>query len=220
MSVYRSIPFSFKACLIGAAAAGSMALMPAPQAKAACLPNDALCTSFDPASPSNVSNRSGFTGSFDPEDPFLYSQIRVGFLVSGMGANPNLTLSNISLTGNGITSSLNLGNYTINSNSFATNSTSWFDLDTPVGAYNFVNSTISFTIPGGQVPAGAVLQARLQVRDEDDTQLNTSTGNFSTTAIDSPPDPPESVPGPVPVVGACVAFAMSRRLRRRIAHSA
>ena len=91
------------------------------------------------------------------------------------------------------------------------NNTAWATLDTPISQLNFANSKIWLQIPDGVAESGATLEARIQYRSVNQAQLNSSGSNFLTRAFI-----PSEVPGPLPIVGAGVGLAFSRRLRGRI----
>jgi hypothetical protein len=208
--------------LVVAAAASSAFAFGAAPAKAACLPTNpsASCSTFDPSSTSNVQGYGDFTGFFNPSGAFQYTKAAVQFSRTGTWdfTNP-ITISGISITGDGITSSLPIGNFNLNSGStsYSTNQTS-FQPITAVNPWDATNSTISFDIPAGVASPGATLTARIVYTNENEDQLNTTGNNFSTTST-NPPSPPSTVPGPLPLLGAGAAFGFSRSMRRRIAQS-
>ena len=186
---------------------------------AACLPTDpsATCLKFDPITESNLEDRMGFTGQFSPnvaQDPLnAYNQVRLQFRFTGAWTVP-FTLDELAVKGDGITSKLSLPNKVIN---FATpdyddNQSAWATLNTSISSLNFANSLLSLRIPQGVAPAGATLEARIQYRSINGSQLNSSGGNYYTIAIEQP----STVPGPLPIMGAGLGFAFSRRLRCRI----
>ncbi|MEI7666680.1 MAG: hypothetical protein WCI65_11600 [Synechococcaceae cyanobacterium ELA263] len=208
--------------LVVAAAASSAFAFGAAPAQAACLPSDpsATCSTFDPSSTTNVADYAGFSGTFDPADPFVYQQARVQFQLSGTWAPTPFTISGITIQGDGITTTLSFANKTISDNTAVTFDdiqTSWVNLNTSVGAINFANSKISFNFPGGIAPAGGTISARIQYRDTANTQLNTANGTFVSTATGGGGG--AGVPGPLPLFGAGAAFGFSRSMRRRIAQS-
>jgi hypothetical protein len=207
--------------LVVAAAASSAFAFGAAPAKAACLPSDpsATCSTFDPSSTTNVADYAGFSGTFDPADPFVYQQARVQFELTGDWAPTPFTISGISIQGDGITTSLSFTNKSTGSGPFTFDDiqTSWVNLNANVGAINFANSKISFNFPGGIAPAGGTISARIQYRDIANTQLNTSNGTFVSTATGAGGG--AGVPGPLPLLGAGAAFGFSRSMRRRIAQS-
>jgi hypothetical protein len=185
-------------------------------AHAACRPTDpsATCLTFNPLTESNVANRGGFTGEFTPPPNPLnaYNQVRLQFRFTGAWTTP-FTLDQLSVTGDGITSSLSIPSKIINfaTNDFDDNNSLWAALDTNINQLNFSNSLLSLRIPDGVAPSGATLEARIQYRSVNEAQLNSSGSNFLTRAFI-----PSEVPGPLPIVGAGVGLAFSRRLRGRI----
>jgi hypothetical protein len=207
--------------LVVAAAASSAFAFGAAPAKAACLPSDpsATCSTFDPSSTTNVANYAGFTGTFDPADPFVYQQARIQFELTGAWAPTPFTISGISITGDGITTSLSFADKSSGTGPFTFDDiqTSWVALNTNISDINFANSTISFNFPGGIAPAGGTISARIQYRDIANTQLNTANGSFVSTATGGGGG--AGVPGPLPLFGAGAAFGFSRSMRRRIAQS-
>jgi hypothetical protein len=207
--------------LVVAAAASSAFAFGAAPAKAACLPSDpsATCSTFDPSSTTNVADYAGFSGTFDPADPFVYQQARVQFQLTGAWAPTPFTISGISIQGGGITTSLSFADKSSGSGPFTFDDiqTSWVALNTNVGAIDFANSKISFNFPGGIAPAGGTISARIQYRDLAQTQLNTANGSFVSTATGGGGG--AGVPGPLPLFGAGAAFGFSRSMRRRIAQS-
>lgn len=186
---------------------------------AACKPTDpsATCLTFDPLTESNIVDRGGFTGQLTPPpgpDGF-YSKVRIQFKFTGAWLTP-FVLDQLSLKGDGITSSLSFPAKTIN---FATteyddNRTAWVDLDTNITSLNFKDSLMSLTIPAGVAPDGATLEARIQYSSPLESNLNSSGNNLKTTAKITPP--PSDVPGPLPILGAGIGLAYSRRLRSRV----
>ena len=210
--------------LVVAAAASSAFAFGAAPAKAACLVGgNAICTTFDPSSASSVASRTGFNGTQTPSTP--YNKARVSFRVTGAGiTTPINSITGISLTGDGITTPLNaFGPLSITSLGTWI-ATPWLQLTggSPTGflaSLDYANSSLSFTIPAlTGVVSGNTVEARIQYIDNDETQLNTSGGNFLTTA-DVTPAPSSGVPGPLPLLGAGAAFGFSRSMRRRKAQS-
>ncbi len=185
-------------------------------AHAACRPTDpsATCLTFNPLTESNVENRGGFTGEFTPPPNPLnaYNQVRLQFRFTGAWTTP-FTLDELSVKGDGITSSLSIPSKIINfaTNGFDDNNSLWASLDTNINQLNFSNSLLSLRIPDGVAESGATLEARIQYRSVNEAQLNSSGSNFLTRAFI-----PSEVPGPLPIVGAGVGLAFSRRLRGRI----
>ena len=76
---------------------------------------------------------------------------------------------------------------------------------------NFSNSSISYVIPADAAGIGSSIEARIEYRSVNAAQQNASTTNSISTAVSL-----NTVPGPLPLAGAGVAFATSRQLRRRL----
>lgn len=208
----RGIAFGF---LIGS---GLLVAADVKPTQAACRPSDPspTCTSFNPDTESNLEDRSGFTGEFSPPGGLtnLYTKARIQFKFTGSWFTP-FTLSNLSLKGDGITSSLAFPEKLVifTTPEYDDNRTIWGALNTSLMHLNFANSKLSLRIPAGVAEKGATLEARIQYSSGDAidvSQLNSSGGNFFTIAVK-----PE-VPTPLPLVGAGLALAYSRRLRSRM----
>lgn len=184
---------------------------------AACKPTDpsAVCLTFNPSTESNIVDRGGFSGTIMPPpgpDGF-YSKARIQFRFTGAWLTP-FTLDQLSLKGDGITSSLNFPFKTVSfaSNVYDDNSTTWVDLDTTVSSLSFADSLMSLRIPAGVAPDGGTLEARIQYSSPLESNLNSSGSNLKTTAR----VPSTDVPGPLPILGAGIGLAYSRRMRGRI----
>ena len=214
----RPLPKKSAAVLAAAVSSLALAVSDAPHAQAACLPSNpsSTCLTFDPSSASTLANRTGFFGEFTPDvviDPDnRYNRARVQFKFTGSWTTP-FTLSGIAITGDGITSSLSFGTETITTPTadFDDNSTSWLNLDSLVSVLNFSNSSISYVIPADAAGIGSSIEARIEYRSVNAAQQNASTTNSISTAVSL-----NTVPGPLPLAGAGVAFATSRQLRRRL----
>ncbi len=218
--IFMNKPFT-AAALTGAfaaLAAGTLVFY-APEARAACSGGNNICATFDPGSASTVSGIGGFTGTFTPpfgSPPSSYdlSKVRAQFAVSNY-TGAGFTLTGISLTGQGISTTLPLANLAIPGNSAPGTPflTSFSNLDSSISnptLFNFSGSTISFTIPTG-LNLGTTITASIQYQSADGSGQSTTSGNpFITTA---------SVPGPLPLLGAGVAFSFSRSMRKRIKSS-
>lgn len=198
------------------AGAGFCLAFSAPSAQAACLPTDpsSTCTTFDPSTPSTLSGYANFAGQFAPPvppDDNKYNEARVQFRFGGSWTSP-FSISGISLTGDGITTSLSTPNKTISTptNDYDDNSTGWVTLNNTVSSLDFARSTLSFVIPAGVAAPGATIESRIQYQSINTSQLNSSSGNSLSTARGT------AVPGPLPVLGTGVALGFSRRLRSRI----
>lgn len=200
--------------------AGTLLVADVAPSHAACKPSDpsAVCLTFDPLTDSNLADRSGFTGEFSPPagPGNAYNQVRIQFRFNGAWTTP-FNLANLGLKGDGITTSLSFPDKAISfaTNDYDDNSSAWGSLSTNISTLNFANSKLSLQIPAGVAPAGATLEARIQYRSVNEAQLNSSGGNFLTASA----PPSDTVPGPLPLMGAGLGFAFSRRLRGRIRSS-
>lgn len=208
MILSRLSQSGLKFAVVGAAALGCVALMPVPEVKAACLGGDGICSTFNPGTASTPTD----VGNFNNVVAGTFTKAKVQFNLSNFTGSP-FSLTGISIKGDGITGSLSFGNVPFNAD--GNFETGFVNLTTPISAstVNFSNSSISFTIPGGLINDGAVLEASLQYSPANGSIPASafSTPAFITTA---------SVPGPLPLVGAGVAFGFSRKLRRRISTTA
>jgi hypothetical protein len=138
---------------------------------------------FNPASPLNVVDQGGFTGT---AGNFNYTQARLRFTFAGLSPSPltsPFSISNISLKGPGISSSLSFSSINITGNgSF---STPFVNLDSTVSNFDFTNSLVSFSTPGSVINEGAGLTVRVQYTDAEELQSVTSTG----VAYEAVPEP-------------------------------
>lgn len=172
-------------------------LLGGPQAKAAFLPPN----QFNPLTSSTIPGIGGFVGI---AGPFNYNEVRVIFNLSpGWTAG---TLTGISITGDGIAGSLPFSNLSFTGPGLF--ATAFAPIAPPITSINFVNSTLSFTIPAGVASNGNTITARISYNDTDAIQTNTSSAVLLTAAT--------SVPGPLPLLGVAAAFGFSRKLRKRI----
>jgi len=185
-----------------------------PEAQAACIGGDSVCTNFDPLTSSSPTNVGGFTGSGNNAATYSKARLRLTFT----GTPVPVTFSNFTLKGQGINNFLSFGDLTISSSGPSGRaSTAFINLDSSLAGslLDFSQNTISFTIPGisPQTPTGISLGSKLSVdiqySDSLENNINTSVNDFDSTSG-------VSVPGPLPLFGAGTAFAFSRRLRKRI----
>ncbi len=135
---------------------------------------------FDPTLPLNVTDLGGFVGSFNP--PENYTRAIVSFNFTGLNPDPLTSpffISNISLKGDGITSSLSFANLQITGNDFF--STAAVNLNTPVSNLDFVNSLVSFDIGANVINPDALFAVSIQYRNSNGTQVNTSNIALSPT---------------------------------------
>lgn len=204
-----------KTLVVGAAAAGSIALLPAPEAKAACIGGDSVCTTFDPSTISNPTAIGGFDGSLTLASGQQLNRFRIRFKIANyIGAG--FTLDNIFLSGDGITGSKAVPSVNIPANGGSgTTSSSYVILDTALTngmTLNYNNSAITFRIPVG-LNASTSITSELfyaSTSETDNVPDNSLTSGSDFTTIAT------VVPGPLPLLGAGVAFAYSRKLRRRL----
>jgi hypothetical protein len=141
---------------------------------------------FDPAQPLNVVNQGGFVGTFNPSQN--YTRALVVFEFTGLNPNPLATpflITNIKLTGDGITGSLSFADLTITENDFF--ATEAVNLTTATNSLNFANSLVSFDLPGSSViNDGAVVSILVQYRNNSGLQVNTSDDGPVFEAIPEP----------------------------------
>jgi len=208
--------------------AGLFALAAAPvlfsiaPSHAACVESVGMntCAAFDPTSVTSVTSAGGFvTTNLNPFSP--YTRARLLFVVNGSWSLP-VSISSISLTGEGITGGpLSFGSITINNN-LTPVVTSYLDLPSPVSSLNFANNKISFTIPANvaNIPVNgnpydwSSISAFVTYGNLDPMMPDTNTSSRIQFTARNP------APTPLPLMGAASAFAFSRRLRRRVSQSA
>lgn len=106
---------------------------------------------FNPTNPLSVADEGGFVGSsLGVADP--YSQVQVRFNFSGLNPDPlpsSFQITNISLKGDGITTSLSFSDITITGN--GTTATAYVNLNTTLTDVFLANNLVSFDLPGGNV---------------------------------------------------------------------
>jgi hypothetical protein len=218
--------------LVAAAAASSAFAFGTAPAKAACLtstgtagiPGYNPCVTFDNTATSVVDYQ-GFAGGgagIDPKALFA----KVGFRFSNF--TPNINLTNIKLAGDGILSTLNFGNLSVTSNTsfFETSTIALNNPATGLGTFAFTNSKLSFDFPGGLASASPAGSISLRVtyctlanctQPDGENVIQNQRNNQMTF---SPSTSPTRTPGPLPIVGAAVAFAQARRIRKSLIASA
>jgi MYXO-CTERM domain-containing protein len=168
---------------------------------------------FNPDNPLNVVDQGGFTGiSTSPGGP--YSQALVRFTFSGLNPAPTtpFVISNISLKGPGIASSISFANLTISNN--IQYQTGYVSLDSTLSAVDFSNILVSFDLPGGAMNYGASFAMAIRYADSTDDQRGTSTTGPIFEAQNIGPEPiPE--PGTWAAAALLVGGAAFMRWRRR-----
>jgi hypothetical protein len=204
---------SLKAIVASGALALATPLLSHQPASAVCL--NPQCSLFDPTTPTEFRDLPFAQASFSAPD--RYKSALVGFRVNGL--TPTLTIKNIRVKGDGITSALGLAFPDVEINANNTNTFSALvSLDAQINDWNTLNSFLSFDIDGTDKIADAAtityaLRYTAAVSTDDfGAQANTSTGAIVPTADVRPP----GVSGPLPAPALLWLFAFSRRLRSRI----
>ena len=225
MSRIRLAQHAIRACLVGGAALGVMVVMPAPEAKAACLestgtlgsPGYNPCATFNPGTASVVTDYQDFSGSFGTPtalSPGLQFA-QVSFQVSSLSTP--FSFDSVTLSGPGLSPSpLSFGSVNI------TSATSFFgssiiSLGSSLSSGSFGDYKLSFSIPGSVVPDGSVIDLDLAFCSAPDCTSGAGKQFVSSTRFGALT---AEVPGPLPLMGAGIAFGFSRKLRRRIRQSA
>lgn len=147
---------------------------------------------FNPANTLSVVDEGGFTGtSTVGANP--YSQARVLFSFSGLNPDPlpaSFQISNISLKGPGITTSLSFSDVTVSGNGFSL--TGWLNLNSTLSTVDLVGSLVSFDLPGGNVISdGADLSVFVRYASANEFNVLTSTTGpiFEAQASAAVPEP-------------------------------
>jgi hypothetical protein len=168
---------------------------------------------YNPANPLNVVDESGFTGTSTVGSNF-YSQARVLLSFSGLNPDPLLSsfqISNISLEGPGISTSLSFADVTISGNGFSL--TGWVNLDSTLSTVDLVGSLVSFNLPGGNViNDGAVLSVFVRYASANEFNVLTSTTGPIFQVQDAGPAP---IPEPGTWAAAALLAAGAAYARRR-----
>jgi hypothetical protein len=168
---------------------------------------------FDPANPLNVSNEAGFTGSQTiTSDPF--TQARLRFTFSNLNPSPlsqSFQITNISLTGPGITGSLNFSGITITANGAL--NTAYANLTTSLLAANFSGSTVSFSLPGNVINDSASFTVQIRYSSADPLDGNNLNSSFLTYQAQNVAPIPE--PGTWAAAALLVGGSAFMRWRRR-----
>lgn len=197
---------------LSALAAGTAFVLAAPGAKAACLDAASVCSTFDPATATNVINRP-VTGSVSAQNNA--SKLVSGGIQFNIGSSTPLTypfsFTNVVVNNvptGGANATFNIGTVTFNSDAdlFKNFPTPLTSITNRTTAANFTaaGTTVSFTIPAG-IFTGATSISSSVIYQRQNLQIANS-DEFSMS----------NVPGPLPILGAASAFGFSRSLRRRI----
>jgi hypothetical protein len=166
---------------------------------------------FNPANPLNVVNQAGFTGTFNPDTPFSKALVRFNFSGLTIPLPASFQITNISLSGPGITSSISFSDLTIVGNGVEL--TSFVNLNNNVDPLDFAGSALSFSLPGGAVNLGSSFTVAIRYSDAFGDQANTSSGvTFSAQNIGPEPIPE---PGTWAAAALLVGGAAYARWRKR-----
>jgi hypothetical protein len=188
----------------------------ASEARAACIGGDSTCATFDPTTISTPTLIGGLTGTFTPPSGAKNTLTKAKILFEITNFVSPFTLTGISLTGDGITTSLSFTPVSITGDgSFETD---FVNLNTTISYPNslaFANSRLSFSIPAG-LAVGTQIDADIRYTSSNGSRQVATTGTSFTTLASLPRARGASVPGPLPLLGAGAAFGFSRKLRHRI----
>jgi hypothetical protein len=227
MKPYASLPLATGLTVL---AVGTSVVLSAPQAKAACIGGNNVCTTFNPSTLTQV--RNVVPGGTASASAAANSQITEWGLQFALADRANqftfpFTINNIVITNlpiaNDAVTNWNVGSITFNtfndSGNFVGSGPNVFRANSTFGGSNITsninfaatgvnarNTQISFDIPAGFVAGGGSIDANL-LFGRTGTGADGTSSIFTTTA---------SVPGPLPLLGAASAFGFSRSLRRRI----
>jgi len=210
---------TFSALLGLSSLAGGLALAPAP-ASAACIadpsfPGGTNCPTFNPDTDSVVTNQ--FIG-FNLASA---NQLQMGFRTDA--ASP-VTIKNVAWSQDNINWTNFLNTPLLANSSVTYGVTKPFVL--PSGVFASATPTTPFytrfTIDGAGIAIGDIVESTLFARNSsltpaDDVPLSNPIGSRYFQAAR---DQQAGVPGPLPLLGAGMAYGMSRRLRRRVSAGA
>ena len=112
-----------------------------------------------------------------------WGQVRLRFRILNLPAGVTVLVSNIILSGDGITDTLSLPNVTLNSTS--TFGTPFVNTDTIANPIQWANSGLSFDIQinGGSLVPGSILTYNLAYQSLDENNLASQFGNIDLIAI-------------------------------------
>ncbi|MEB3320568.1 MAG: hypothetical protein VKI63_06485 [Cyanobium sp.] len=210
--MFKTFSLTRGALLAGAAAAPF--LFASPEAKAICLGGNSVCETFTPETISTPTLPAGyFTGIGQASSTF--TRVRIAFTYTPPAGSPaSFTLNNILLGGQGLgTSPVSMGSPAASGSLLVPTGsqvfTDWVTLTAPItpgNNLNFVNSTLSFSIPGGVLPVDTTLSAQIIYGTAGSAFKGSNT--FNTIA---------EVPGPLSLLGLAAVASQSRRLKRKFA---
>jgi hypothetical protein len=135
---------------------------------------------------SSLTNLTLDPSSFNPPVTQPYKEARLFFSVSAIPSGVTVTLSGITLTGDGISSSLSYSDVTLNSTE--TFRTLYQNLNSTVRPWTPDDSRVSFNvqISGGALAPLSSLGYGVTYRDLSGDQVATSPGNLSIVAVPEP----------------------------------
>jgi hypothetical protein len=184
--------------LLGMAAAGLAVAVSAPKAAGAATFNWAF--TFSNGLPANVTVTANGLNPLTPGTP--YSIQSITGTIGGFNIIPTTPIAY-----NGASNLIQISDPYNSTVPFWTNSDgfSFSTTESPISSWNIYSSVASGF-------------AAADLYDTDSVSDPAGSGTIIVAGPPAPPAPPAptSVPGPLPIFGACAAFGFSRRLRRRV----
>jgi hypothetical protein len=146
---------------------------------------------FNPADPLNVVDEGGFTG-VGTSAGANYDQARLRFTFTSLNPSPlpsSFQITNISLEGPGITTSLSFPSVTITGNGAFL--TSFVPLNTTLASVDFTLATVSFDLPAAAVNDGSSFAVAIRYADSLEDQVATTTSGpiYAAQAPAAVPEP-------------------------------
>lgn len=146
---------------------------------------------FNPADPLNVVDQGGFTGAGTSAGA-NYDQARLRFTFTSLNPSPlpsSFQITNISIEGPGITTSLSFPNVTITGNGAFL--TSYVSLNTTLASVDFTLATVSFDLPAAAVNDGSSFAVAVRYADSLEDQVATTTSGpiYAAQAPAAVPEP-------------------------------
>ena len=164
----------------------------------------ATSISFDPSQPLVVSGAGSFTGSTSIDG--TYTRARLVFSFFDKTSDP-FTITGLSFTGDGISSSLSFNNLVVSGNGLDDDGqflTNYVNLNSPLASLLFSNNTVSFEIPADSLNVGASFTVGVRYANVNGSQINTSSGGSIYASVI-----------PEPSISLLSAVGMCLFLRRR-----
>lgn len=222
LSVLRASRSLGQVLLVGASLA---ILIPQGDARAACVDNGLLpnnnCEDFNTPS-DNQFFYNVFVGGLGTASQFSAGSVQV--VLDGAPALQAFTVTDLTLTIQGV--SKNLGTVSFNSNgaSGPSWSSSIFNIDTEFTGSVITTAVLSGTLSATAPSVGTIFEGGIYYNSNAATSsglldIGIAGGAAKGSSLYQSSYDPTAVPGPLPVLGAGVAFGFSRRLRRRISSS-